>query len=211
MITGELDIGDDDGNGNGNGDIEGEEDFVVLENAGNVFDYSGTSDDMPLKNLKRLIMSLVNIQEEVTLKNMPAFRKESMSDARGISYKEPPAFLNLYVMIAANNAYYSTALKHLSLAIQYFQFNHHFKFTLNPIEAVEDSATASLLSIQEQLELDIKFELQSLTFEQINYLWGTLGGKQVPFVLYKMSIIRIDEDQKKKGGGVIEKIESRIN
>ncbi len=37
------------------------------------------------------------------------------------------------------------------------------------------------------------FELYNLSFEQLNQVWGMLGGKYYPSVLYKMRVISIDE------------------
>ena len=38
-------------------------------------------------------------------------------------------------------------------------------------------------------------ELHSLTFEQINHLWGSLGGKQVPFVMYRARMLSLTADE----------------
>ena len=40
-------------------------------------------------------------------------------------------------------------------------------------------------------EIRLVPELYTLTFEQINHLWGSLGGKQSPFVMYKIRLVRI--------------------
>lgn len=47
--------------------------------------------------------------------------------------------------------------------------------------------------------LDAKIEkllvkMHSLSFEQLNHLWGVLGGKYMPSVLYKVTQVVIDED-----------------
>ena len=41
--------------------------------------------------------------------------------------------------------------------------------------------------------LKITTELCSLTFEQVNHLWGSLGGKQMPNAVYKMRVLLTDE------------------
>jgi len=33
--------------------------------------------------------------------------------------------------------------------------------------------------------------LYTPTFEDLNYIWGTLGGKQYPSALYKLSLVTI--------------------
>ena len=42
----------------------------------------------------------------------------------------------------------------------------------------------------DQLEtFKLIFDLYSPTLEEVNHLWGTLGGKQYPFVLYVMRML----------------------
>ena len=38
-------------------------------------------------------------------------------------------------------------------------------------------------------------DLYTPTFEQLNYIWGTLGGKSIPSVLYKISILEIESNK----------------
>ena len=35
------------------------------------------------------------------------------------------------------------------------------------------------------------FDLYSPTMEEVNHLWGTLGGKQYPFVLYTLRLLEL--------------------
>jgi len=46
-------------------------------------------------------------------------------------------------------------------------------------------------------------DLFSLTFEQINHLWGSLGGKQVPFVLYRARLLSLTAKEIKETGAPI--------
>jgi len=41
--------------------------------------------------------------------------------------------------------------------------------------------------------MKITMELYTLTFEQINHLWGSLGGRQAPFAMYKARLIMVRE------------------
>jgi hypothetical protein len=95
----------------------GGESVVVL---GNI-----TLSDSPNQNTlnNRVVVSVVNIEEESTLKNSPHFMKR---DA-GVSYHHPPVFLNLYVLFCAHfpNDYY-TSLEHLSAVIEFFQHRKTF-------------------------------------------------------------------------------------
>ena len=61
--------------------------------------------------------------------------------------------------------------------------------------------------------LDLKFtmELYTLTFEQINHLWGSLGGRQIPFAMYKLRLIAITERSIVREVPLIEEIEANLN
>jgi hypothetical protein len=58
-------------------------------------------------------------------------------------------------------------------------------------------SSAALGNIDEEnadlAELRFTMELYTLTFEQINHLWGSLGGRQVPFVMYKLRLVGITD------------------
>ena len=54
-------------------------------------------------------------------------------------------------------------------------------------------------------------ELYTLTFEQINHLWGSLGGRQIPFVMYKLRLVSITERALVREVPLIEEIETLIN
>ena len=142
------------------------------------------------------------MNEEFTLKNQPAIRQTSPRP----SYQNPPVLLNLFMLISASHDDYSTALKMLSLAVSFFQAKNTFTYAdAPPTPSTLTGATA--LGDEVRANLKIKLDLYSLTFEQLNHLWGSLGGKQYPFALYKIRIVELDADQKIKGGGYIKEID----
>jgi hypothetical protein len=49
-------------------------------------------------------------------------------------------------------------------------------------------------------------ELYTPTFEELNYIWGTLGGKQLPSALYKVSMIQIERNIAQSEGPLISRI-----
>ena len=57
-------------------------------------------------------------------------------------------------------------------------------------------------------DMRLVLELYTLTFEQINYLWGSLGGKQMPFALYKLRLVEVEADRTRAVGAPIETIEA---
>lgn len=149
-----------------------------------------------------LSIGLVNLQEEFTLKNQAAVRHHTPRP----SYQNPPVLLNLYMLVCACHSNYNTALKMMSLAVTFFQSKNSFTYAEAPT-AASNLLGDSELAAEAQRKLNIKLDLYSLTFEQLNHLWGTLGGKQYPFALYKIRIIEIDADHKVRGGGYIQEID----
>lgn len=147
-----------------------------------------------------IIITLVNLQEEKTLKNKPNVAVEGTS----VIYKNPLVNLNLYILFSANNAMYVEGLKHLSKVIEFFQGKKVFtqaNTTYNRDNVAMDNIT------------DFKFvvDLFTPTFEELNFVWGTLGGKQMPSVMYKVSLISIEREAVLSKGGLITQINGRIN
>lgn len=137
-----------------------------------------------------VVMSLVNVQEESTLKNAPPYR---VSDSRTI-YQNPPVHVNLFILFSSLHQQYVTSLRLLSRVIEFFQWQKEFSFSITPVSG----------SISR--EVMIRPDLYSLTFEQLNHLWGALGGKQVPFVLYRMRVIALEAEKQKAEGNVITEV-----
>jgi len=158
----------------------GDGEAVVLGNIANV-ESSGEGAGAGASNLSRVVLSLVNVTEDHALKNGPHHHLE-----RGrVVYRNRPVNLYLFLLFSANNPVYSTALKQLGAVIEYFQGRNVFTIRNSP-DLTEVSQPPETLG-----DLRIIMELQSLTFEQVNHLWGSLGGKAMPFVLYRARLVSI--------------------
>jgi hypothetical protein len=152
----------------------------------------------------KLLISLVNVEEESTLRN-PAYIQRSSNG--GIRYENAPVSLNLYILFCANLSSdveaYQFALRQLSLIIQFFQGNKIFSV---------GSATHSTITIDpanpDLTDLKVILDLYTLTFEQINHLWGALGGRQLPFVMYKARLVAIKDRRPISSGELIKEIQS---
>ncbi len=121
-------------------------------------------------------LSLVNVEEERVVKSQKAFVKTT--EGR-VSHVQPEIKLNLYIVIAANFATYKTGLEFLSAAIRFFQSKNVFTPENTP-----------------DLDPSIKkliVELYTLNFEQQNHLWGSLGAKYMPSVMYRVRLLTIQE------------------
>ncbi|NJM37179.1 MAG: DUF4255 domain-containing protein [Akkermansiaceae bacterium] len=130
---------------------------------------------------KKVIVTLVNLEEEAALKNGPHHR---IKDGK-VVYENRPVQVYLYLLFSANLANYSDSLKRIGSVIEFFQGKNVFTVRNSP------HLDGLTLSPEELGGFRVTLELFSLTFEQINHLWGSLGGKQVPFVLYRVRLVTL--------------------
>ena len=153
-----------------------ETNMVVLENISNLDD----PDNNPMTN--KIVMSLINIEEEIALKNHPNVKFKNGTYV----YKNKPVNLNLYVLFSVNRSTYTNSLTALSAIIEFFQNKKVF----NQSNTVLSTSVPS--AVNDMKEYRFVTELYTPTFEQLNYIWGILGGKSVPNVMYKVSIVRLE-------------------
>lgn len=163
-------------------------DFVTLGNIA-----AADTPDLTPPIRERVVMSVVNMAEETTFKNSPHFERS----ANGTRYRNAPTYLNLFLLFSANYSNYETALRRLSQVVLFFQGKHVFTLQNSPLLSTVDDPLA---------ELRLIMELHTLTFEQVNYLWASLGGKQMPFVLYKVRLVRVQSDRTAREAPAIEEV-----
>lgn len=182
--------------------VDTDDDLVVLGNIGMIESKTevggGSGGTAPLED--KILLTLVNIQEENTLKNLPAHRVDSFN--KHTEYRNPTVNLNLYVLFSVTSNNYQNALLYLSRIISFFQGKRIFTNQNTPIPtatpSIEDMDTFRLI-----------LDLYSPNFEETNYLWGTLGGKQYPSALYKTRLVEIErEDLIKESRGIIKTIKT---
>lgn len=92
----------------------------------------------------------------------------------------PPVHLDIYFMLASGHdpEIYAEGLKLISAALMYFQSNP----VMTPRTTPEMPSGLSQLSI----------EIANLKAEEIGQLWGNLGGRYVPSVMFKARSVMID-------------------
>lgn len=151
----------------------------------------------------RMYLSLVNIKEERTLKNLP---DRIRNDARlKVSYENPPVFLNFLILVTTTHTDYVNALTVLSRAIRFFQFKN--VFTHDNVDPSSITTSSAPINPLDQLEtFKLIFDLYSPTMEEVNHMWGTLGGKQYPFVLYVMRMLDLKFRSVQKESGLITEV-----
>ncbi len=134
-----------------------------------------------------LFLSLLNIEEEATMKNKPNYIRRN-DQLRKI---EPPILLNLYILFAFRMESYSSSITKLSQLVSYFQSNPWF-----PFSTIEESQ-----SFQPPIDRLI-FELYNVNFEQLNHIWSVLGGHHYPSVLYKVRVVKVQRNRQEDGAEI---------
>ena len=123
-----------------------------------------------------LILSLVNIEEDRILKSqLPTVEKINGQVAK----INPEVKLNLYLLFTANFNNYKESLKFLSHIVSFFQINNVFAPGSHP---TLDPGVKKLI-----------VDMHTISFEQQNNLWGSIGAKYMPSVMYKLRLIVIKE------------------
>ncbi|MCE5204587.1 MAG: DUF4255 domain-containing protein [Porphyromonadaceae bacterium] len=159
---------------------------------------SGKDDESKLS--EKLIITLLRLEEEATLKNSPHIKiNENKTE-----YRNPPIHLNLYLLIAANFKNYDTSLISISKVIEFFQGKKIF--TSSNTVYNRDNVAFEVMD-------DFRFilEIYSPSFEELNNIWGTLGGRQMPSVIYKVQLIQIERDKKLAESELITHIGGTLN
>ncbi len=130
-------------------------------------------------------LTLVNMEEDRISKSNDNFIRRD----RTITYQNPEVHLNLFLLFSVQLPSYTEALKRLSFIIQFFQQQNVFTPLTSP----------AIPTGVEQLILD----LYTLSLSDVNNLWGVLGSKYLPSVMYKMRMITISENFAQGDGGLI--------
>lgn len=165
-----------------------DENMVVLDNIAKAEDADNTSLN------DKVIVTLLSTEEESTLKNTP--RHEIKNGTK--VYKSGAAFLNVYMMVAANRSTYEKSLQTISKVVEFFQDKAIF---------TNKNTDTSIFTTDEadpQIE-EFKFmvDLKSLKIEELSYAWTVLGGRTMPSALYKVSIVKVQKQKVKAVGPAI--------
>ncbi len=171
-----------------------ESDMVVLENISKVDNTSITT----MNN--KVVLTLVTMQEEAALKNIPNVRLKNGKT----EYRNNPVNAHLFVLVTANRDTYQKSLAALSSVVAFFQHKKVFTNQNSPI-------SPTITTLSDVTSFKFTTELYSQTFEQHNHIWGALGGKSLPSVLYKVSIVSVEYDVVQAIGTPITEVIGTIN
>jgi hypothetical protein len=109
----------------------------------------------------------------------------------------------LFSVICTN---YTVALTALSRIIRFFQSKN--VFTQDDVFPASLISTTPLDPIDQLESFKLILDLYSPTMEEVNHLWGTLGGKQYPFVLYNMRMLDLKFKAIQSESGLITEVVS---
>ncbi|TCI93201.1 DUF4255 domain-containing protein [Tenacibaculum sp. M341] len=166
----------------------GDESLVVLDNLVKIDQGSGSLKD-------KVILSMLSIEEEATLKNTA---NHKIVNGKKV-FTGTPAYLNMYIMFAANRTNYEMALQDIESVVEFFQNKTFFTPSNTP-----DHGT-------NLTEFKFHIDLSSLRFEQLSYVWGVMGGKIMPSAFYKVSIVEVVKENVKQKTPIITGIEGALN
>lgn len=152
-----------------------------------------------LEQKSSITMSVVNIQEDKTMKNQPVFQR-NIIDNNFNRFAHPTKYLVVSILFASYNIdplKYLDGLGKLQTVIDFFQQNNLFFYKISAPNKNE-VLTSAQYSLKTENEKDkySKFTVLSvdLSLEQTNQMWSYLGSKYMPSVLYEMRVLPVQQD-----------------
>ena len=145
------------------------EDKVIISS---IVDQNGA---IAIQGENKIIITLTNIEKEISIKS-----GGNISVGQSFS-KAPLVNINLYLLFSAyfNSNNYAEALRFISFVIAYFQ--SHNVFTRSGSSGLDQKIDKLIM------------EMANVSTEQLNNIWGTIGAKYMPSVLYKMRMLTFDD------------------
>ncbi|MDB5250058.1 MAG: hypothetical protein JWQ40_4452 [Segetibacter sp.] len=170
--------------------------------AGNVVDLKSImlpNGSINITDTTHITIMVVGVDEERREGKRPYY---TPTDDKQFLRLNPPVELDLYILFAAHNSSYETSLRDLSDVVSFFQANTIFDEKKFP--ALNAGVADSIIKPWQLIER-LTFRLHTLSFEQQNNLWGMVGSKYLPNVVYKMNMLTVfDTKGKEKVASVTE-------
>jgi len=149
-----------------------DESKVVLNN---LIDSDGT---VPQLNENKVVISLINIEKETA---KPFYTRNRQTAAGSYTDMNPAERYNLDLLISANFDEYSETLKYLDAVIGFFQSR----------PCIDASVLSTIPAGVNKLE----FEIEKITYHQMQSLWTAMGAKYQPSVIYKMRLVTVQANE----------------
>jgi len=170
--------------------------IVILDNIAMLESGSDNASDLEGK----VIISLLNIDEEKSLKNIAAVQLRNNQ----AEYKNPPIHISMYFIVSAYCDSYDNSLLAISKTMEFFQGKKLFTSSNTIFDRTE---------VSEAFSEDFKFVVDLYTpgFEIWNQIWSNLGGRQLPSVIYQVKLLEIDAGKSLGNSAVITQINGTLN
>ena len=161
--------------------------------------------EMNLDDNFHITIMLVGLEEERREGKRPRIIER---EDRQLLRLNPPVELDLFILFAAHQTNYETALRDLSDVLSFFQANPVFDEQRFPSlnSSVSDSESKPWRLIEKLI-----FDVYSLSFEQQNNLWAMLGSKYIPSVVYKVKMLTVFETRSKERASPITELDFNEN
>lgn len=143
-----------------------------------------------------IILSIVNIEEDKTLRNQSVYIKNTNDHTQISRYKQPTQHLILSILFASYSkdlSKYLDGIDKLKGVISYFQQNNSFYYKDDDTELIDYETYLGKTELQQQQYQKITMESVSLSTDQVNQLWSYLGSRYMPSMLYKLRLCMIQE------------------
>jgi hypothetical protein len=161
-----------------------------------------------LQEKSSMILSVINIEEDKTLKNQSLYKEYSGNGSTIEKYKKPAQNLILSLLFTSYNKdqnKYAEGLDKLEYIIKCLQNNNVYYYddtTLFEQTEVSENQAKTLNKII--------LDLVSLKSDQLNQMWSYLGSRYMPSVLYSMRMIRVQKEENLPTDPVIDKAKVQL-
>lgn len=133
---------------------------------------------IPQVNQNKIVLSLINIEKETA---RPFNVRNNVMVSGNYADINPAERYNLDLLVSANFDDYTEALRFLSAVMLFFQAH-------NTIDAGTSSAIPAGLT-------KLEFEIEKISYHQMQSLWTAMGAKYQPSVIYKMRLINLQANE----------------
>ena len=149
-----------------------------------------------LETKSSIVLSVVNIQEDKTLKNQSIYTvKKENKTVETVAH--PPQYLNvslLFTSYSKEQSKYLDGLEKLQNIIEYFQINNSFYYENTTKVLITYFTYKDLDEVEQKNHSKITLLSVSLSMEQLNQMWSYLGSKYMPSVLFEMRVLPIQKN-----------------
>ncbi|WP_312078157.1 DUF4255 domain-containing protein [Chryseobacterium sp.] len=143
-----------------------------------------------------IILSIVNIEEDKTMKNQTAYFNNPENEDQISRYKNPTQYFVISLLFASYNkviSKYLDGIDKLNNILAFFQQNNSFFYKNDHTELITLENFLAKNEAEKENYERVTTELVSLGVEQLNQMWSYLGSRYMPSMLYKLRLCTIQE------------------